>query len=124
MSSKLITYSIVIQLLAGCSADGDKSGESGDTGSEMTYSYDDADRDGIIDGHDGYEDPDMDGKQNFEDPDSDGDGILDRLESGDADVMSCPSAPTCQTRRRTARRVASEGGGRDLRTRLVMRPHV
>jgi hypothetical protein len=90
MSHNTFSTSLLIALLAGCGADTDKSDGTGDTGSETTYTYDDADRDGIIDAHDGYEDPDIDGKENFEDTDSDGDGVPDRLESGDADVMTLP----------------------------------
>ena len=90
MKRDLFSASMLVALLASCSPEESKSSDREDTGSVGTYTYDDADRDGIIDGHDGYEDPDLDGKQNFEDPDSDGDGIPDRLEAGDADVMTLP----------------------------------
>ena len=90
MTPHTLYASILVALLVSCSSEDTKSDDTEDTGGTSTYTYDDADRDGIIDGHDGYEDPDLDGKQNFEDPDSDGDGIPDRLEAGDADVMTLP----------------------------------
>jgi len=52
--------------------------------------YDDADGDGIIDQHDGTDDPDQDGEENENDLDSDGDGVTDRIEAGDTDPLTFP----------------------------------
>ena len=84
-----ITTSILIFLLAGCSAKDAGPADSVDSGAP-SYDYDDADRDGIIDGHDGYEDADGDAIENYMDVDSDGDSIRDEIESGDDDVMTLP----------------------------------
>ena len=84
-----ITTSLLIVLLAGCSTK--ETGPSGDIDSGApSYDYDDADHDGIIDGHDGDEDADDDGTSNYLDTDSDGDSIPDEIESGDDDVMTLP----------------------------------
>ncbi|HCH64944.1 MAG TPA: hypothetical protein DFR83_19215 [Deltaproteobacteria bacterium] len=66
--------------------DGEASEDSG-----ITYTYDDADEDTIIDIHDGMdEDADGDGDMNYMDDDSDGDTIKDRLEAGDGDPLTLP----------------------------------
>ena len=88
MNLNALHTSLLVMLVAGCSPT-EKPADVADTG-EATYEYDDADRDGIIDGHDGFDDADGDGTANFEDPDSDGDTILDRIEAGDTDVMTLP----------------------------------
>ncbi len=88
MSQKLLPTSVILALVIAC---GDKSGpgaDPGDTGS--ITSYDDADRDGIIDAHDGTDDADGDGYPNFEDMDADGDTIKDKEESGDSDPLTLP----------------------------------
>jgi len=81
--------STIMFLLVGCAAKDGGLGEAQDSG-EVTYLYDDADNDGIIDGHDGEDDADDDGTPNYLDTDSDGDTIPDRIESGDDDVMTLP----------------------------------
>jgi hypothetical protein len=84
-----IPTSLLICLLAGCSTK--ETGPSGDIDSGApSYDYDDADHDGIIDGHDGDDDADDDGTSNYLDTDSDGDTIPDEIESGDDDVMTLP----------------------------------
>ena len=88
MNATTLQTPLLIALLAGCGPT-EKPTSGVDTG-ESTYEYDDADRDGIIDGHDGFDDADGDGIPNFEDPDSDGDTILDHIEAGDTDVMTLP----------------------------------
>ena len=77
MNIKALHTPFLVALLAGCSPT-EKPTSGVDTG-EDTYEYDDADRDGIIDGHDGFDDEDGDGTANFKDPDSDGDTILDHI---------------------------------------------
>jgi hypothetical protein len=89
MSRDLLRCSIILALVAGCGEDKAPSTEnSGDSG--YVADFDDADGDGIIDTHDGYEDVDGDGNQNFQDPDADGDGIGDAYESGDDDPLTLP----------------------------------
>jgi hypothetical protein len=67
----------------------DADAEASDSG--ISYTYDDADGDTIIDIHDGMEeDADGDGDLNYMDEDSDGDTIKDRLEAGDGDPLTLP----------------------------------
>jgi hypothetical protein len=71
-----------------CNGEDDSS--SADDSATNLPDYEDADGDGIIDQHDGTEDPDEDGAENMNDLDSDGDGINDRIEAGDTDPMTYP----------------------------------
>jgi len=80
-------------ITSGCS-DEDPSkvpGADGAGDGDVTYTYDDADEDTIIDIHDGMDaDADDDGLLNYLDEDSDGDTIKDRLEAGDGDPLTLP----------------------------------
>lgn len=63
----------------------DGSGPGGDV------TFDDADKDGIIDGHESMtEDTDGDGTADYMDSDSDGDGVADKTEAGDDDPLTMP----------------------------------
>ena len=80
---KIHTPSVLVLLLAlGCADSKDGSSEVTDTGEPAITDYDDADGDGIIDGHDGTGDADDDGVPNYMDNESDGDGIAEKLEGG------------------------------------------
>ena len=89
MSQKIISTSAVLALLIAC---GDKSGSGADlSDTGFVTTYDDADRDGIIDAHDGLtEDADGDGFPNYQDMDSDGDTVKDKVEAGDNDPLTLP----------------------------------
>ena len=63
--------------------------KSGDSPAEPEL-YDDADKDGIIDLHDGTDDLDGDGYPNMRDLDSDGDSVPDAIEAGDNDAFTLP----------------------------------
>ena len=82
---------LLLAVLIGCDGDADKGRpDTGpvDTGGVL---YNDADGDGIIDGHEGgVEDVDGDGVPNAFDTDSDGDGIPDSVEAGDDDPRTLP----------------------------------
>jgi hypothetical protein len=90
MRPHTIPSSLLIMLSMACAVEDTKPIATGDTGI-IVNDYDDADGDGIIDGHDGLtEDFDGDGDPNYQDTDSDGDGILDEIEAGDDDIMTLP----------------------------------
>ncbi len=98
MHRTLLSTSLLLALstvgFVGCSnedpAKEDGAG-AGASDSGITYTYDDADEDTIIDIHDGMEeDADGDGLMNYLDDDSDGDTIKDRLEAGDGDPLTLP----------------------------------
>ena len=88
---KLLPRSLLLTLAA-CADAGDSGKDSADTVPDTTFVADqnDADTDGIIDIHEGSEDPDEDGKINSDDKDSDGDVIRDAVESGDDDPKTLP----------------------------------
>ncbi len=67
----------------GAEGEGEGEGEGG-------VEYDDADHDGIIDGHEGTVDTDGDGTPDYTDTDSDDDGIADKEEAGDDDPLTLP----------------------------------
>ena len=67
----------------GAEGEGEGEGEGG-------VEYDDADQDGIIDGHEGTVDTDGDGTPDYTDTDSDDDGIADKEEAGDDDPLTLP----------------------------------
>jgi len=50
----------------------------------------DRDGDGILDVHEGEDDPDEDGLPNADDLDSDGDGLSDQIEAGDEHIETAP----------------------------------
>ena len=77
---------VSLVLLAACKDE--EPGEQ-DGGTDVP-DYSDLDGDGIIDQHDGTDDPDADGSENLNDLDSDGDGVTDRIEAGDLDPMTYP----------------------------------
>jgi hypothetical protein len=89
--SRLVLLS-ALMASAGCSEeDPTKEEGAGGADSGITYTYDDADGDTIIDIHDGLDDDaDGDGTLNYLDEDSDGDSIKDRLEAGDGDPLTLP----------------------------------
>lgn len=62
----------------------------GTTSSTYTISQGDADQDGILDIHEGSDDPDGDGTPNSQDADSDNDTIMDSVEAGDFDPLTLP----------------------------------
>ena len=64
--------------------------DSGDGPIEIVGGAEDADRDSILDEHEGTDDADRDGTPNYLDLDSDGDGISDADEAGDNDPNSYP----------------------------------
>ena len=84
------TPALVLLLALGCAESKEGSGDTVDTGDAPITDYDDADGDGIIDGHDGTGDADDDGVPNYLDTDSDGDGIPDAVEAGDNDIATLP----------------------------------
>ncbi|MCK6529502.1 hypothetical protein L6R50_18770 [Myxococcota bacterium] len=83
-----IATGAVLLAAAGCAgtqeAEGDGEGAADGAGSA------DADGDAILDVHEGPIDHDGDGLPDYEDPDSDGDHVPDRIEAGDADVLTLP----------------------------------
>lgn len=77
--------------LAGCdTGDSAKSADTAPTETTFVVEQSDADGDGIIDIHEGDDDPDADDKPNSDDIDSDGDQIKDKIEAGDSDVSTLP----------------------------------
>ena len=86
------TSFVVLLALFACnnkeSADPTETGDSFDTGGEITQN--DQDGDLILDVHEGEEDADGDGDPNMLDKDSDDDGIKDKVESGDDELETLP----------------------------------
>ncbi len=81
----------VLAMLALLGCEGGKGGETGDTQPIVESGFEDADGDGIIDGHESMvEDTDGDGLPDAQDTDSDGDGISDEVEAGDPDPLTMP----------------------------------
>ncbi len=100
---KIPSLSLLAVLLttAGCDEiSKDSSGHTGKTedtsdtdgsGGPGDVAFDDADEDGIIDGHESEtEDTDGDGVADYMDDDSDGDGVPDKKEAGDDDPLTMP----------------------------------
>ncbi len=94
-----ISISALVALLvasAGCQEMSKSDPRESETGLDTTpgpgdVTYDDADKDGIIDAHESQtEDTDGDGALDYQDEDADGDGVLDKKEAGDDDPLTLP----------------------------------
>ncbi len=83
--------SLVMLALLACGPEGaSKLADSGESDGGAAPGPLDSDGDGILDIHEGTEDPDGDGLGNHLDTDSDGDGVQDELEAGDTLLETPP----------------------------------